>query len=46
MQDEVKVTVVATGLSPATVGLRQPVNDVRNNRFEMPTERRGVPRCS
>ncbi len=38
MQDEVKVTVVATGLSPATVGLRQPVNDVRNNRFEMPTE--------
>ncbi len=29
MQDEVKVTVVATGLTAATVGLRQPTTNVR-----------------
>ena len=38
MQDEVRVTVVATGLSRTTVGLHKPVGDVRNNRFETPTE--------
>ncbi len=35
MQDEVRVTVVATGLSRATVGLRQPAgNDRREVRYE------------
>ncbi len=36
MQDEVKVTVVATGLSAATVGLRQPIADTgrRDFRYE------------
>ncbi|WP_449446516.1 cell division protein FtsZ [Thermomonas brevis] len=39
MQDEVRVTVVATGLSRATVGLRQPVgNDRREVRFESAQE--------
>ncbi len=39
MQDEVRVTVVATGLSRATVGLRQPTgNDRREVRFETAQE--------
>ena len=39
MQDEVRVTVVATGLSRATVGLRQsPGNDRRDVRFETAQE--------
>jgi len=40
MQDEVRVTVVATGLSRATVGLRQPTtgSDRREVRFETAQE--------
>ncbi|MGX5673028.1 cell division protein FtsZ [Thermomonas fusca] len=39
MQDEVRVTVVATGLSRATVGLRQPAgNDRREVRYETAQE--------
>ena len=39
MQDEVRVTVVATGLSRATVGLRQsPGNERRDVRFETAQE--------
>ncbi len=39
MQDEVRVTVVATGLSRATVGLRQPAgNDRTNVRYESAQE--------
>ncbi|MFN3703203.1 cell division protein FtsZ [Thermomonas sp.] len=39
MQDEVRVTVVATGLSRATVGLRQPIgNDRRDVRYETAQE--------
>ncbi|WP_374556733.1 cell division protein FtsZ [Thermomonas sp.] len=39
MQDEVRVTVVATGLSRATVGLRQPIgSDRRDARFETAQE--------
>lgn len=44
LQDEVKVTVVATGLSPATVGLRQPQGDSRRNDVRYDTAQQSAPR--
>lgn len=44
MQDEVKVTVVATGLSRAAASIRQPQAEPRSVRFEVPQEvQRRVP---